>query len=250
MSRVATIVVSYRVPELADSILQSIKNTTTPNTWVEVENGYSSDRSSTIKLARNTYLTPAQLIGVEYSKALELIDNIHFDYFWFIVTCCSIVDTGDSLTKMVTFMDTHPECVISHPALDDSSVTAWPNLKRRGTEPRRTYGSETIAMLIRRDFYDQIGGFDRRLTHGWAVGLESSYLARKMGKEIYIMDNCLIHREEAIAWKMGRRDISREDYNKEAAREMNTVLSEKYHYPVPQIFDHLNYDYDGGNWKV
>lgn len=249
MSKVAVIVVSYKVPELVDDLHRKIEKTTIPYSWIEVENGYSTDRPSTIKLARNTYLTPAQLIGVEYSRALELIDNIHFDYYFFIVTCCSIVDTGDILAKMVMFMGTHPDCVISHPALDDSSVTAWPNLKRRGTEPRRTYGSETIAMLIRRSFYDEIGGFDRRITHGWGIGLEVSYLARKAGKEIWIMDNCLVHRSEAIAWDMGRRDISRQEYNREAAREMNTILPAKYGHPVPEIYDYLNYSFGGDQYK-
>ena len=249
MSKVAVVVVNYKVPELVDNLQKAIEKTTTPYTWIEVENGYSTDRPSTIKLARNTYLTPAQLIGVEYSKALELIDNIRFDYYFFIVTCCSIVDTSDILTKMVMFMDTHPECVIVHPALDESSVTAWNNLKRRGTEPRRTYASETLAILIRRSFYDEIGGFDRRLTHGWGVGLEASYLARKAGKEIYIMDNCLCHRTESIAWTMGRRDQPRQAYNEVAAFEMNTVLQSKYHIMPPQLYEHLNYAYGGDSWK-
>jgi hypothetical protein len=248
--RVAIICANYRTPELMDNLRRVIETSITPHMIVEIDNGYRDYRPAEIKIARNVYLAPAQRMAVEYLKGIEIIDNFKFDYFWFLVTCCSLVTKNDPLTQMVTFMDQNPNCVICHQGMDQESNTAWPNLKVRGNVPRRTYAVDNVSIMVRTDFYDEVGGVDRRYLKGWAVGLDWSYQARKMGKEIYILDSCQCHRTESIGWAMGRRDVSREAYNLEAAEEMNTRVWEKYHMKPPEVYEYLNYSYGGIEWKV
>lgn len=250
MSRVAIIVANFRTPELSNALKKAIEPTKTPYEFIEIDNGYQTDRKAEIKSKRNLYCAPAHRLGAEYAKAIEVIDKVHFDYYWFIVTCCSIVDNDDPLTKMATFLDDNPNCVICHQGMDKTSNTAWPNLRARGTVPRRTYAVDNVSIMVRVNFYDEVGGVDRRYLRGWCVGLDWSYQARKMGKEIWILDNCLCHRTEAIGWTMGRRDVTREAYNKEAAREMDETVVKKFGFPVPQVYEHLNFDYGGREFEI
>lgn len=248
--RIAIICANYRTPELMDALKKAIGNSLIPYTMVEIDNGYRDNRQAEIKTARNVYLAPAQRMAIEYLKGIEVIDKFKFDYYWFLVTCCSIVDKDDPLEKMVSFMDTHPNCVICHQGMDESSNTAWPNLRVRGTVPRQTYAVDNVSIMVRTDFYDQVGGVDRRYLRGWCVGLDWSYQARQMGKEIWILDQCICHRTEAVGWTMGRRDITREAYNLEAAKEMNETVFEKYHMKPPEVYEYLNYSYNGEQWRI
>ena len=160
-----------------------------------------------------------------------------------------MVERDDPLTKIVSFLDDNPNCVIAHPALDQDSITAWPNMNAKGNTPRRTYAVDNICIFVRSDFLDAVGGVDRRFLRGWCVGLDWSYQARKMGKEIWLLDNVLVHRTEAQAWLMNRRDITREEYNKQAAAEMDKTVQEKYGFPIPQAYEHMNFDFGGREWE-
>jgi hypothetical protein len=248
--RVAIFCVNYRTNELVDSLKAIIEPSTTEYMFFEVDNGNTyPNRPTAVKSARNVYMSPAQRMAVEYAKGIEVIDNFKFEYFWFLVTCCSLVTKNDPLTQMVTFLDEHPNCAIIHQGMDQESNTAWPNLKAKGNVPRRTYAVDNVSIMIRSEYYDLFGGVDRRYMKGWCVGLDWSYQARKMGKEVWILDNVLCHRTEAIGWKLGRRDVTREAYNLEAAAEMDKTVQEKFHFPIPQAYERLNFDYGGREFE-
>lgn len=250
MSKLAVVIANYRTGDLVDAFKRSLEPTTIDHTLIEIDNGYRDDRPATIKTARNIYCAPAQLLGVEYMKALEIIDNVHYDYLFLPVTCCSMVEKNDPLAKMVSFMEANPNCVICHPAFDASSNTAWPNMHARTNAPRRTYAVDNVAIMFRRSFYDEIGGIDRRYLRGWCIGLDMSYQARKMGKEIWLLDDVLCHRTESLGWIMGRRDVSREAYNQLAAAEMDKTVEEKFHRKPPEVYEYLNYSFSGEQWRI
>jgi hypothetical protein len=130
---------------------------------------------------------------------------------------------------MAVFLRDNPDAVGIHPALTNDSTTHWEHMKSRGgAEPRRTWFIDNICSLYRRTWWDDIGGFDARLTYGWGIDLETCLIARRQNKSLWIHEGCLVKKVTDIGYTMNRMRATSEQRRKNAAYNMARVLELKH----------------------
>ena len=228
--RIAVIIVNYNMPERADSLAKYLKN----NTDIEydlylVDNGsdlVKPAKSTTVFIKKNVQTCKGWLTG------LEAADKSKVDYFayWFLITSARFCyKSKDPLIFLTEKLTKDKNAVGIHPSLTSNSTTAWEHSINRGTNRvRRTWMIDNIASLYKSDWFNSIGRFDNNLTYGWGTDLETGLIARRQGKSLWIDDRIQIEKITDIGYKMKRMNMSANDRQKLARKNMDSVMTKKY----------------------
>lgn len=223
-------VVNYNMPERADALAEYLKeNVKYPYDLYLVDNGSDLKppaKNTTVWIKKNIQTCRGWLRGLEEAKK----SGKKYFAYWFLITSADFFgQKSDPLISMVEILEKNKNAVGIHPALTKDSTTAWKHMiERGGSEPRRTWMIDNISSLYRADWFDSIGWFDRRLIYAWGIDLETCYLARKQKKSIWIDERVKIRKITNIAYKMNRMNMSANDRELLASKNMTDILGQKY----------------------
>lgn len=177
---VAVIVLNYEGRDLLAKYLPSVTNLEYDNYRVVVVDNDSSDGS--VEFLRSefpdvTVVANDENVGFSRGNNVGAVAAPDADYYWFLNTDTSV--EPDSLGTLVDHVESSPDTGIVVPRIDDAdqpgviqslgydfTVFGTPRAREHGDrEPTRTdphpvaYGSGS-ALLVDRDVWDEIGGFD------------------------------------------------------------------------------------------
>lgn len=237
-NRVAVIIANYNMPERANQIVTSISNLDQnyPLDIILVDNGSDQvppSQYTTLFLAKNVQTTNAWLCGLNYADSLEVNESFKYLSYVFVITSAEVVpqmipDQG-LITPMADSLQSDPDLVGVHPALTVDSTTHWKQLiVQYPPKIRQTNMIDNIFSMYRADWFNSIGRFDRELTFAWGIDLETSYLARKQGKKLVVLDGVLVRKISNIGYQMKRMGMTAEDRFKLASQQMNEKMTRKY----------------------
>jgi hypothetical protein len=228
--RVAVFIANYNMPERADALAEFImRKSLTPVDVYLVDNASDIEPPAVntnvwIK-PHNKQTTAAWLTGLKAAQK-------HGKYFAY-VFCITSADfpetTCDPITPLFDLLKENDNAVGVHPALTADSTTSWTQLiTRGGNSPRRTWMIDNIFAMYRADWFDSIGWFDPDMRYAWGIDLETCYLARRSGYELYIHEGVQIRKVTNIAYKMERMRMSADERSQKAGENMRFFLEKKY----------------------
>ena len=238
MNSIAICIPNYRMGERTDALIEHIEHTTSIDHRYFIidmvddpKPPFFRSQYATTTLDYNLQMNGGLTLAVEEAHKFEKKRGVKFLAYWFITTSMNFLDGDDNdipnhlLTKLID----DPNAVIISPALDGSSGTAWTNMKvRNGRGLRQTLGCDCLATMYRADWFDAQGGYNPDLKIGWGMDMEMSWKARSQGRTIWICEDVMMHKEESVAYKMGRWNFLPEERGKRGSEEMEKVLSAKY----------------------
>jgi len=228
-------IVNYNMPERADALARHLTAHCKTADVILIDNG--SDLMPRADLTNhhimiNVQTTKGWMVPLDIIKQLRVIDNLPpYKYYAFVITSAEILPNArDFVTPITDFMDRNPNTVGVHPALSEDSTTAWDHLKVRDlTENfRKTWMIDNIFSIYRASWFDSIGGFDTDLVYAWGIDLETCFLARQQGRDLYIYQPACVKKETDIAYNMNRMNMTAPERSSKAAENMETILSKKY----------------------
>jgi hypothetical protein len=219
------------MPERAATIADHIKaHVRWPHDLHVIDNG--SDlakpaKNTTIKLAVNCQTTMGWLAGLSDARSRHL--DGYFAYMFIISSAEMLPHTGDLVTPLAQVLKDNDNAVGVHPCLSQDSTTTWQHLKNGGTgKPRRVWMIDNIASMYRADWWHSIGGFDPALYMAHGIDLETCWMARKHGRELYVHDGVEIKKVSNIGYAMGRMGMTAERRLELARANMDDVLGNRY----------------------
>lgn len=131
------------------------------------------------------------------------------------------IKTPDWIEKMVNYMETHPEVGALTPKSIKSGgenyfvgtrktsvgVKHIDYGKRRDRKTQETDSVNGVCLIISKELFDRVGGFDERYVGLGLEDVDFSYRIRELGyKLIYLSDVVLIHLEEVTTRATGKED--------------------------------------------
>ena len=233
-NRVAFIITNYNMPERTDQIVENIrKKVKWPVDIIVVDNGSDLEQQSkytTLRLGKNVQTSNGWLVGLQYAKSLAAARKICYFAYWIWITTCLYDETqNDILTPLAQFLLDNPKAAAIGPAISNNDNT-WAHLKKvKGQNtPRKVKYVDELGVLWRASFFDSIGWFDPDELRGFGVDIESGYLARYSGRDVYIHDGVTIKKNSGIAYKMKRMNANGGERGKLALAEMHMCLKRRY----------------------
>lgn len=251
MDRIALILTNYNMLEAVDAIASHVTNYVKwPLDMFIIDNGSNLTKPSkwsTLCLPNNIQTTRGWDAGFRLSDIVADSHGESYFAYWVMITSLKFLpNSGDVLTPMAELMLSDSNIVGVHASLDENSTTAWKHLKNRTNAPRQVWMLDNICTLWQADWFNSIGRFDTRMTYAWGVDLETSYLARKQGKRLYVHNEAVVYKETDIGYNMNRMGESADDRRKNAAQQMENILKEKYGDNWSKI---IREDYVEDDWK-
>ena len=247
---IAVIIPNYRMPERTDALVEHIQNTTNyPHKIFVVsmvdgaEDRVLHSKYATMECYVDLQMNRAITLGVKQAKGSEIIEDNRFFAYWFITTSMVFIDDKDIMSILAEKFIYDENAVQLSPALDKSSGTSWTNMITKGNQYRswrKTFGMDCLATMYRADWFDSIGGYTPELTYGWGMDMEVSWKARRDDKTSWISEDCCMHKDLSVAYKMGRWDVTPEIRNTEGNKEADKVLGDKY---GPMYIEKLMWEY-------
>lgn len=228
--KVAIFIANYNMPERTDAICEHIeRKTAVPHDLYVIDNASDiappSAYTNVSIHPRNKQTTAAWLEGL---KAAQKVDR-YFAYVFAITSADFTGCTGDPLEHQVDLLQTNDNAVGVHPALTMDSTTSWTHLIARGCPgARRTWMIDNIFSMYRADWFDKIGWFDPELRYAWGIDLETCWIARSQGKEIYVHEGVQVRKVTDIGYRMERMRMSAEERRHLAGQNMAIILERKY----------------------
>lgn len=249
--KTAILIVNYNMPEKTDALCERIKDTVkAQHDMIVIDNGsdvVEKSKYTTLSMATNVQTTGGWLMGLHYADALARKTKEKFFAYWFFITSAEIVDDFDILTPMIEFMTSDDNIVGVHPSLTQDSTTSWGQLYDRGSNaPRRTWMIDNIASLYRAEWFDGILRFDPKLRYAWGIDLETSYLARRAQKSLWVDERVHVRKITDIGYTMGRMNMDAEERRRLAGDNMRTELYQKY---GPRYWDMMTMAEVKDDWK-
>jgi FkbM family methyltransferase len=233
--RVAFIITNYNMPERTDQIVENIrKKVKWPVDIIVVDNGSDLQKQSkytTLRLEKNVQTTNGWLVGLQYAKSLAAARKICYFAYWIWITTCLYDETqNDILTPLAQFLIDNPKAAGIGPALTKDSTTGWAHLKKveGQSTPRRVKYVDELGVLWRASFFDSIGWFDPDELRGFGVDIETGYLARYSGRDVYVHDGVMVKKHSGIAYKMKRMNANAGKRGQLAIAEMHMCLKRRY----------------------
>ncbi|HET7099041.1 MAG TPA: hypothetical protein VFI61_02315 [Patescibacteria group bacterium] len=232
---VAIVLPNYNMPEATDAIGDYIKtNIKYPCELIVVDNGSdltSPSKYTKLRLTENLQTTAGWLAGLNLADHLEKKYPKKFFAYWILITSTSFPKStqGDVLEPLVKFLVKNDNAVAIAHSLTKDSTTGWKHLYDSGSgKPRQTWMLDNISTLYRADWFNGIGRFDPKMYMAWGSDLETSYLARKNKKSLWIYDGLSVTKTTDIAYKMNRMNMDTHERHRLATKNMTEVLSNKY----------------------
>lgn len=227
--RVAVFITNYNMPERADALADFIERKAEWDVDVYViDNGSDIEEPAThtnVWVKPNAQTTGGWLAGLREAKRQDK----YFAYVFAITSADFPETTGDPIAPLVELLQQNSNAVGVHPALTSDSTTSWTHLiTRGGTEPRQTFMIDNIFSMYRADWFDSIGWFDPTMRYAWGIDLETCYLARRAGLELYVHEGVQIRKITNIGYTMGRMNMTTSERERLAGQSMEIVLHQKY----------------------
>jgi hypothetical protein len=227
MNRLAIFISNYNMPERADALAEGFKGIEIPYDLYLVDNGSDIKlpaTNTTFKLEKNAQALGGWLYGLHCADASKK------DYFAYVFTGTSVEFSSckDPITPVVRFLEENENAVIGSPALTPDSTTAWTHMIQRGTGFRRTWMVDNLMSIIKTDWFNGIGRWDPRLSYAWGIDLETSWIARRQGRSIWMDDDVTIKKVTNIGYAMNRMNMSSWDRQVKSTDNMNQIESAKY----------------------
>lgn len=180
---------------------------------------------STLRLGENRGTGGGWYAGLDFGKE----QYGRFDWYWFLTTSASRfvyegVNPVEAMLETVRNGGEEERVVGVAPAWE--GAVSWPHRyqRRKGFD----YFSEMIdpASMWRAGWFDQVGGWDRRLLSAWGADLELAWKARSAGMKLMVCEQAAMIVQEG---KTYRGDVAaRQAFQNQARAEMRRVLREKY----------------------
>ena len=227
---VAIIIPNCRTPDLTQQLIDHIeKFTEYPYVGILLNNPSDDivwEGQHTINVSRSIELVGAYLIALTFADTLEQLEGISFYAYWSVLTSLEFLLDIDYLTPMVNILDANPEAVMISPEMEG---TAWDTLHPQENDNIiSVWGVDCNAVLWKADWFNSIGRYDIKMFYGWGGAIESCWVARRDGKEIYVHHGLKTKKHDGIAERMGKRTMTREERNNAATVNMRSVLEPKY----------------------
>lgn len=237
-NRVAVIIANYNMPERANQLvvnLQSMDNQY-PLDIIVVDNGSditAPSQFTTLFLAKNVQTCHAWLNGLHYADSLEVNEQFKYFAYVFVITSAEItsqyINGRGVVTPMAQVLLNDQDIVGVHPSLTVDSTTHWKQLiTQLPPKIRQTNMIDNIFSMYRADWFNSIGRFDPQQTYAWGIDIETSYLARKEGKKVVVLDGILVRKISNIGYTINRMNMSADQRIVNASKQMNSRLTEKY----------------------
>ncbi len=225
----AVFIVNYNMSERTDALVEHLKEYETwPMDVYVIDNGSDIQKPSkytNVFIKKNIQTCNGWLKGLSVAKKSK---KKYFAYM-FLITSAEFENKAEQLTLMMKYLIENKNAVGIHPSLSKSSTTYWKHLINRGkAHPRKTWMIDNIASIFKANWFDSIGGFDKRMIYAWGIDLEVSYISRKQGKDIYVDDRVEVTKITNIGYKMNRMNMLAEDRVKLASDNMEEILTMKY----------------------
>lgn len=227
---VAIIIPNCRTSELAQRLIDHIdKFTEYPYVGILLNNPSDDivwEGQYTINVSRGIELVGAYLMALTFADTLEQLEGLTFYAYWSVLTSLEFLSDTDYLTPMVKILDGNPDAVMVSPEI---SGTAWDTLHPQDNDNIvSVWGVDCNAVLWRADWFNSIGRYDIKMFYGWGGAMESCWIARRDGKEIYVHHGLKTKKHDGIAEKMGKRTMTRLERNTLASANMYEVLEPRY----------------------
>lgn len=234
MKRAAVIVLNYNMPEAADKWVETIRERVAyPHDLIVVDNG--SDKAApsqhtTIRVEKNTRTTGGLRLGIEYADMRGLIEyGARPDYYWTLSTSTELEHCdGDPLAMLIEGLESKPTGVAIAPAFT-GDLTSWTHKVFEWDETNEIKRIPSIPFgVMNSGWYQAIGGFEQRLTHSWGLEHDMAFQADFMGVTSWLHNGVRLRVREFIGYEMERMDMSKDERDADARREMDEVLTEKW----------------------
>jgi len=227
---VAIILPNSDTPELVDAIINHLElNTKVLYDLIVINNGneglnWNNFLCDCLNYDTSLGMGTAVLSGLDYAEnKRKIAGRSSYSYYWILTTSVEFLQEKDYLRKMLD--DMTDDVVMVSPAIFG---TAWDSLNKVGSSTRKVWGVDNNAVLICAEWFNRVGRYSSELTYGWGSSLEACWKARRDGKFILVDDSLEMKKHDGIAHQMGRRPVSRCQFNERAAKEMNVFFQEKY----------------------
>jgi len=225
----AVFIVNYNMPERTDLLVEHLNEFENwPMDIYVIDNGSDIERPSkytNVYIKKNIQTCRGWLKGLTEAKKTK---KNYFAYM-FLITSTKFEDAYNQIDLLMKFLIEHKNAVGIHPSLTKDSTTYWTHLLNRNrNKPRKTWMIDNIASIFRSDWFDSIGWFDKRMIYAWGIDLETCYIARKQGRDIYVDDRVQVTKITNIGYKMNRMNMEAEERVKLASDNMEEILSLKY----------------------
>lgn len=238
--RVAIFIINYNMPERADALASHIiRYVRWPYKLFLIDNG--SDLvlpavNTNVHIDRNIQTTKGWRYGLQLVR-----ESGDFLAYWFLITSAEFVAPVDILSPMANYLLEEERAVGIHPSLTSDSTSDWPHLFNRfGFGIRETWHIDNIASLWRADWFNQVGGFDARMTMAWGIDLDLSYKARQDSRGLFVHEGVEIKKVTDIGYQMDRMNMSADERRQLASAEMAEILADKY---GPDCWQRVTGDY-------
>lgn len=218
------------MPEMADNLFNYLKKEETyPIDIYLIDNGsdmVNVSKNTNVFIKENIQTTNGWLYGLKQSD--KKIYN-YFAYTFLITSTQFLKESYKPITSMVKKLIDDPNAVGVHASLSRDSTTNWKHLINRGTNSyRKTWFIDNICSMYRADWFNSIGRFDKNLIYAWGIDLETSLIARRQNRTLWIDESIEVYKETNIGYKMDRMSMKTEERSKLAMSNMSKVLKEKY----------------------
>jgi GT2 family glycosyltransferase len=232
MKTAAIILTVYNMGEAADRLIEFVQK------WVQVEhdlivvdNASYMDlpKFATHRVEENMGAGGGWWYGIDRARELG-----KHKYYWMLTTSAKFDDRnihGDPLEIMLEHFDNDLDCVAVQPGWKNAN--RWTH-KMQEWQPE-CYPAQLMnpAAAWNAEWWNNVGGFDRRLTTGCGSDLDLRYKTRRDGLTYWVCADVPLILTEGIIYQRGRAPISLDEYLCQANRQMCEVLADKY----------------GANWK-
>lgn len=190
MNKTAIIVVSHNGRDITDPLCNNITSfTKSPHDLYVIETGSKLDKLSTYAtfwVKDGIRMTRGFNWGIKYALWKEKMEGtFHYDSFWLLVNDAHLYEV-DSLTPMVNFMRSNPDCGQIHPYITNSPSRV---LKKMGSGCRKVSYVEIICPLLSRAAIEIPNFLDEKLFYGWGLDYDMPYMLHKQGLRTYLCDD-------------------------------------------------------------
>lgn len=228
--KVAVFIANFNMCEAADALYEYIERHTKWDTDIYLVDNASdlvppAEHTNVWIKPRNKQTTAAWLEGLREAEKC----GPYFAYV-FAITSTSFPDIEqDPITPMAELLQQNNNAVGVHAALTSDSTTSWSHLiTRGGDQPRRTWFLDNIFSMYRAEWFDSIGRFDPELRYAWGIDLETCWIARSQGRELYVHEGVQVRKVTDIAYQLDRMRMSADERRALAGQNMEIILSRKY----------------------
>lgn len=249
--RVAIIVLNYRMPEMTDVLVESIRQKVKyPHDLYVIDNGTPEGepipKATTHQCMPNRKFTGGFNFGLE--KVLEWENDQGQQLYEAVWIVCNDIRLNGHVDPVSTCMfqikkaeEAGKPIGIIHPATERGAGWNWPHMYRmHGTDGvHEAWFVDIIAPVYTRRMMDLLGWkFDDDLLYGWGVDLYTCHEAWEHDLRVVVCDDVEVWHKMGTTYEAGK-DLELKDFNAlkaAAGGNQGAVLGKKYGEGYMELF--------------